>query len=92
MAHRTVAVAFSAGLHARPAMLFTKAVAAAGIPVALTAKGGNPVDVSSILLVMSLGIGHGEEVTLEADGEHAEGVLDELVELLTTDHDGAEIH
>lgn len=92
MAYRTVAVASSAGLHARPAMLFTKAVAAAGVPVTLTARGGKPVDASSILLVMSLGIGHGEEVTLEADGERADDVLDGLVELLTTDHDGAEVH
>ncbi|MFC8192891.1 HPr family phosphocarrier protein [Cellulomonas sp. NPDC057328] len=90
MAERTVAVASRVGLHARPAMLFTQAVAASGVPVTIAKQGGAPVDASSILFVMSLGVPHGEEVVLHADGEHADRVLDELVALLATDLDAPE--
>ena len=87
MAERTVAVASRVGLHARPAMLFTQAVTAAGVPVTIARPGGAPVDASSILLVMSLGVPHGEEVSLAAEGPDADRVLDELVALLATDLD-----
>ncbi|GIG39053.1 HPr family phosphocarrier protein [Cellulomonas phragmiteti] len=87
MTERTVVVASRVGLHARPAMLFTQAVAASGVPVTIARSGGAPVDASSILFVMSLGVPHGEEVTLAADGPQADRVLDELVELLATDLD-----
>lgn len=87
MAERTVAVASRVGLHARPAMLFTQAVAASGVPVTIAPAGGAPVDASSILFVMSLGVPHGAQVTLAADGPDADRVLDELVELLSTDLD-----
>ncbi|QGQ18721.1 HPr family phosphocarrier protein [Cellulomonas sp. JZ18] len=90
MAERTVAVASRVGLHARPAMLFTQAVAASGLPVTIARRGGAPVDASSILFVMSLGVPHGEEVVLHADGPHADRVLDELVALLSTDLDAPE--
>ena len=87
MAERTVAVASRVGLHARPAMLFTQAVAATGVPVTIGKPGGAPVDASSILFVMSLGVGNGEQVTIAADGERADRVLDELAALLATDLD-----
>ncbi|WP_159808094.1 HPr family phosphocarrier protein [Cellulomonas citrea] len=87
MAERTVAIASRVGLHARPATIFTQAVAAAAVPVTIAKAGGAPVDASSILFVMSLGVGHGEEVTLSADGADADRVLDELVALLATDLD-----
>jgi phosphocarrier protein len=45
------------------------------------------VNAASILGVISLGAEKGDYVTLTADGEGAEGVLDALAELLTTDHD-----
>ncbi|MEP7766063.1 HPr family phosphocarrier protein [Sanguibacter sp. 25GB23B1] len=82
MSTRTVAVASTSGLHARPASLFTQAVAGSGVDVTIAHDGGEPVDAASILLVMSLGVPHGDEVTLEADGDEAERVLDELVALL----------
>jgi len=40
-----------------------------------------------MLRVMALGVKHGEEVTLATEGEDADRVLDELVELLATDLD-----
>lgn len=87
MPQRTVAVASSVGLHARPASIFTQAVAASGEDVTIAKPGEEPVDASSILMVMAMGVGHGEEVVLEADGPEADRVLDELVTLLETDLD-----
>lgn len=89
MAERSVAVASKVGLHARPAALFTQAVTAAGIPVTISVAGRPPVDASSILLVLSLGVPHGQEVTLTAEGDRADEVLDQLVTLLSRDLDAA---
>jgi phosphocarrier protein HPr len=85
---RTVVVASAHGLHARPAALFSQAAARAGVPVALR-KGAKSVNAASILGVISLGIDHGDEVVLAVEGEGSETLLDELTELLTTDHDAA---
>lgn len=87
MAEKTVTVASSVGLHARPASLFAQAAAKVGVPVTLTSAAGKSVNAASILGVLSLGIGHGEEVTLAAEGDGAEAALDSLAELLATDLD-----
>lgn len=86
MPERTVVVASSHGLHARPAALFTQTAAKAGVPVKV-AKGDRSVDAASILGVISLGIDHGDEVVLSAEGEGAEEALDALEALLLEDHD-----
>ena len=88
-AARTIRVGSSNGLHARPAKLFAQAVKDAGIPVTIATGGGTPVNAASILGVISLGAEKGDYVTLVADGDTAEAVLDTLAELLTTDHDEA---
>ena len=80
-------VASSVGLHARPASLFAQAAGQVGVPVQLASAAGKSVNAASILGVLSLGIGHGEEVTLTAEGEGAEAALDTLAELLNTDLD-----
>jgi len=87
MPERTVTVASSVGLHARPASLFSQAAAQCGASVSLTGTNGKTVNAASILGVLSLGIGHGEVVTLRADGDNAEAALDSLAELLMTDLD-----
>jgi len=81
---RTVAVASTVGLHARPAMVFTQAVTATGAAVTIGKPGAAAVDAASILYVMGLGVEHGDEVVLTSDDEAA---LDELVALLSTDLD-----
>lgn len=86
MAERTVTIASAHGLHARPASLFVQAVTASGLPVQLT-KGDKTLNAASILGVISLGINHGDVVTIAAEGDGAEALLDQLEELLTTDHD-----
>jgi len=87
MSTRTVTVASSVGLHARPASLFAQAAAKVGVPVTLTSAAGKSVNAASILGVLSLGIGHGETVTLSADGDGADAALDTLAEVLNTDLD-----
>ena len=87
MAEKTVTVASSVGLHARPASLFAQAAAKVGVPVTLTSAAGKSVNAASILGVLSLGIGHGEEVTLAAEGDGADAAVEELATLLETDLD-----
>ena len=87
MPERTVVVASSVGLHARPASLFSQAVAKTGVAVTLTSAAGKSVNAASILGVLSLGIGHGEQVTLSSDAEGADAALDELAAVLATDLD-----
>jgi phosphocarrier protein len=87
MSERTVVVASSVGLHARPASLFSQAAAKTGVPVTLTSAAGKSVNAASILGVLSLGVGHGEEVTLSSDAEGSDAALDELVAVLSTDLD-----
>lgn len=86
MAERTVTVASAHGLHARPASLFVQAVGASGLAVQVT-KGDKTINAASILGVISLGINHGDDVTLTAEGDGADAVLDTLTEILTTDQD-----
>ena len=86
MAEKTVVVASTHGLHARPASLFTQAAASSGLPVQIE-KAGRSVNAASILAVISLGINFNDEVTLRAEGDNAEHVIDELTQLLLTDHD-----
>jgi phosphocarrier protein HPr len=87
MTDRTVTVASSVGLHARPASLFAQAAAKTGVPVTLTSAAGKSVNAASILGVLSLGIGSGETVTISAEGDGADAALDALAELLNTDLD-----
>ena len=89
MPSRTVVVACRVGLHARPAATFTRAAAASGVPVRLQVAGGEPVDAASMLAVMTLGVRHGQEVVLSAEGVGSEEALDALAALLATDHDAA---
>jgi phosphocarrier protein HPr len=86
MPHRTVVVSSPVGLHARPAALFTKAAGGSGLAVSIRKGGGRAVPAASILSVLTLNVGHGEEVTIEAEGEGADAVLDNLAALLSQAH------
>lgn len=87
MPEKTVTVASAVGLHARPASLFAQAAAKVGVPVTLTSAAGKSVNAASILGVLSLGVGHGEEVTLSAEGDGAQEAVDELAAMLEKDLD-----
>jgi phosphocarrier protein len=81
MTQRQVTIGSKVGLHARPAAIFAKAVAAASVPVQI-AKDGAPVNARSVLSLLTLGAEHGDVVTLYAEGDAAEMVLDELAGLI----------
>lgn len=83
----TIRIGSSNGLHARPAKLFAQGVKDSGLEVTISKGAGAPVNAASILGVISLGAEKGDYVTLTAEGENANAVLDVLAELLTTDHD-----
>lgn len=84
---RTAVVASEVGLHARPAALFARAAGATGVPVTIAVRGGDPVDARSVLNVLTLGVRHGDEVVLAAEGDGAEAALAELAGLLESDLD-----
>lgn len=88
MPQRRVIIATPTGLHARPAAIFAQKAATLGVATTVARVGGDAVDASSILSVMSLGLNGGEEVILACDGEH-EDLLDALAELLSTNLDVA---
>ncbi|MFY1671224.1 HPr family phosphocarrier protein [Plantactinospora sp. WMMB334] len=90
MATRTVTVGSASGLHARPAALFVAAAGAAPVPVTIRTGEKRAVPANSMLSVLSLGAKQGTEVVLEADGEGAEAVLDDLADLLARDLDAEE--
>jgi phosphocarrier protein len=87
MAERTIRVGSTHGLHARPAKLFVQAVAESGAPVTIAKNSGKAVNAASILGVISLGIDHGDYVTLVTEADDADSVLDDLADILSTDHD-----
>ena len=87
MATRTVTIASSVGLHARPASLFVQAALGTGLDIEIGRAGEDAIDATSILGVMALGAKHGEEVILTAEGDGAEEALDSLVALLSRDLD-----
>lgn len=87
MPQRTVTIASKSGLHARPAALFVEQASESGLDVQIARPGEDFVDATSILGVMALGATHGEEVVLAAEGQDADAVLDDLVNLLARDLD-----
>ena len=82
MPARTVTVASSSGLHARPAAIFSQAASEQSVAVTIETGSSAPVKASSILMLLTLNVGHGDEVTLRAEGEGAEEALETLAALL----------
>lgn len=87
MAQRVVSIGSRSGLHARPAATFVQAAAQAPVPVIIAVDGKSPVPAGSLLGVMTLGAGCGDQVTLTAEGDRAEAVLEELATLLSKELD-----
>ncbi|WP_103339174.1 HPr family phosphocarrier protein [Amycolatopsis sp. CA-126428] len=91
MYQRRTLVASSVGLHARPAGLVARMAAgqSAKVTIAKVSAGvaGDPVDAASVLGLMTLGAGHGDEVELTADGDSARESVDALAELIAQDLD-----
>jgi phosphocarrier protein HPr len=84
---RAAVVASKVGLHARPAAVFVKAAADQPVSVTIRKPDGAPVNAASILSIMTLGVSHGDEVILAAEGDGADAALEALTALLERDLD-----
>jgi phosphocarrier protein len=69
------------GLHARAAARLTQVASGFAAEVWLS-RNGRRVNAKSIMGVMMLAAGKGSRITIEADGEDAEGALAALVRLI----------
>jgi phosphocarrier protein len=84
MPTKTVVVGSAVGLHARPAAIISEAAGELDSEVLIGVPGGEPVDASSSLLIMTLGAGNGD--TIEVSGDNAEDV-DKIAALIEQDLD-----
>lgn len=87
MPEKRVTVASKVGLHARPAAMVAKAAAAQPVAVSIAKAGGDPVAAGSVLNLMTLAAGFGDEVIISAEGDGAEAAVDAIAELVATDLD-----
>ncbi|QWF84307.1 HPr family phosphocarrier protein [Amycolatopsis sp. CA-230715] len=87
MPEKRVTVASKVGLHARPAALVAKAAAAQPVAVRIAKDGRDPVAAGSVLNLMTLAAGHGDEVIITAEGEGAQEAVDAIAELVASDLD-----
>ena len=71
MPTKTVVVGSAVGLHARPAAIISEAAGELDAEVTLATPGGDPVDASSALMIMTLGAGNGDSVEVSSDDQEA---------------------
>ncbi|MDF7627303.1 phosphocarrier protein HPr [Leuconostocaceae bacterium ESL0723] len=69
------------GIHARPATLLVQAASKFVSDVTLSYQ-GKEVNLKSIMGVMSLGVGHGAEVTIKADGKDEKEAIDAITKVM----------
>ena len=82
MTEATMTIENKTGIHARPASIFVQTATKFKSKVQIKAK-GKSIDAKSILMIMSMGLVKGTEITITADGpDEAEAVkaLQDLVE------------
>ncbi len=77
---RTVTVANLRGLHARPCLAISKSVGGFQAQVSVHFE-GQTANAASVLELLSLAVGPGEQLVLSAHGPEAEEALDALVRL-----------
>src|SRR3990172_9122135 len=85
MAEATITVLNRSGLHARPAATFVRTAAGFGADVRLCNLSRDPgrmASAKSMLAVLGLGVGHGDEIRLEATGADADAAIDTLLALI----------
>ena len=74
MTQKTITIEYKTGIHARPASIFVQTATKFKSKIQLQAK-GKTIDAKSILMIMSMGLVKGTEVTIIADGpDEAEAV------------------
>ena len=85
-ATKTVAFGSAVGLHARPAATIAKAAAESGHTITLEA-GGKKANAASLLLLLSMGVSAGDQVTITVSGDDAESVADDFATLVASELD-----
>jgi phosphotransferase system HPr (HPr) family protein len=81
MPSRTVTVVNDGGLHARPGRVFVKTVLDHKCPVSVR-KGDHVADARSMLSLMAVQCGPGDEIEIIVEGDDAERALSNLVRLV----------
>lgn len=84
MPTKSVVVGSAVGLHARPAALISEAAGDLDTEVTLAMPGGEPVDASSALLIMTLGAKKGDTVEVTGDDQ---GAVDKIAAMVEQDLD-----
>jgi phosphocarrier protein len=80
MSTKSVVVGSAVGLHARPAAIISEAAGELDSEVMIGIPGGDPVDASSALMIMTLGAGKGDTVEVSGDDEDDVATIAALVE------------
>jgi phosphocarrier protein HPr len=81
MAEKQFKVIADTGIHARPATLLVQTASKFDSEINLEYK-GRKVNLKSIMGVMSLGIGQGADISINAEGSDSEEAIRSLGELL----------
>jgi multiphosphoryl transfer protein len=76
---RAVLISLPQGLHARPAALLARRAKAADGPIVLAAH-GRETDAHSVVGIMALGVRHGDQLVIRAQGEHAAQAIAAVLE------------
>ncbi|MYL34039.1 HPr family phosphocarrier protein [Pontibacillus yanchengensis] len=84
MLERSVTVELKTGLQARPAALFVQEANRFNSDIFLE-KEGKRVNAKSIMGLMSLAVGSGEEIRLQAEGKDEAEALDKLISFVQED-------
>jgi phosphocarrier protein FPr/phosphocarrier protein len=80
-AEHAVVIALSQGLHARPAALLARR--AKGVAALITLRAhGRATDARSVVGIMALGVGHGDELSIQAEGAGASQAVAEMLAAL----------
>lgn len=81
MLEKTTTIKNKTGIHARPASVFVQTASKFKSKVQIAAK-GKKVDAKSILMIMSMGLSNGTEITISADGPDEADAVKTLVDLV----------
>ena len=84
MTAKDVVVGSAIGLHARPAGIISDAAAKFDEEITIAVDGEEPGNATSALLIMSLGVEHGQTVTIESENVAA---VDSIADLVAKDLD-----
>jgi phosphoenolpyruvate-protein phosphotransferase len=78
---RAIAVGLPQGLHARPAALLARRAKGVAASVTLRAH-GRATDARSVVGIMALGVRHGDELLIQAEGEGAQQAVAQMLDAL----------